>query len=155
MKREDRRAALEAIAYGDDSELRPSDRLRAIEMLEEASNAPACPICVELREVSDEQLNEWLKAFGFAHERHVADSLPMRPPERSGGAEPAPSPEPVPAPTEEPHEPEALADEPEEPVGKPEERPEPPPSNTRDPLPVNRGWPEHRPRRGRRSLLDP
>jgi hypothetical protein len=30
---DDRRAVLEAIAYGDDPDLRPADRLRALELL--------------------------------------------------------------------------------------------------------------------------
>lgn len=33
---DDRRAALEAIAYGDDSDVRPGDRLRALELLDDA-----------------------------------------------------------------------------------------------------------------------
>jgi hypothetical protein len=32
---DDRRAVLEAIAYGDDPDLRPADRLRALELLRE------------------------------------------------------------------------------------------------------------------------
>lgn len=43
--REDRRAALEAIAYGDDPELRPADRLKALELLEDEKPDPGCAQC--------------------------------------------------------------------------------------------------------------
>jgi hypothetical protein len=56
---DDRRAALEAIAYGDDSEVRPGDRLRALELLEGVPGEQR-PIAEYVQEVTGEALDNEL-----------------------------------------------------------------------------------------------
>ena len=52
------RTALEAIAFGDDAELRPGDRLRALELLEEAGDLESVPaFMAEVLDVPAEELD--------------------------------------------------------------------------------------------------
>jgi len=59
---DDRRAALEAIAYGDDSDVRPGDRLRALELLESVPGEQR-PIAEYVQGVSGEALDPELDAL--------------------------------------------------------------------------------------------
>lgn len=60
---EDRRAMLEALAYGEDPDLKPSDRLRALEQLHELDRASdaAVDLAHEVLSMSEEALDRELK----------------------------------------------------------------------------------------------
>lgn len=71
MRRDDRRSTLEAIAYGDDPELRPADRLKALEQLRELPDVESrdvCPSCQLAADTPDDVLDRRL-------DQHVADDV--------------------------------------------------------------------------------
>jgi hypothetical protein len=66
MASDDKRALLEAIAYGDDARVTPGDRLRALEQLD-ALGDPAPALRAELAAASDEEVDRLWDAH-LAHE---------------------------------------------------------------------------------------
>ncbi len=101
---EDRRATLEAIAYGTDSDLKPSDRLRALELLTEnpasyACTCAPCPLHPGARPQLDAEFNAHvLKA---AADLGFLDTLPDPVYELPAAPEPDSLPQPPPEPPEE------------------------------------------------------
>lgn len=68
MSAGERQAALEAIAYGPDADVRPSDRLRALELLAELPPADAALLALtrDLSRLSDAALDTELDAMTAA-----------------------------------------------------------------------------------------
>jgi hypothetical protein len=78
---DDRRAVLEAIAYGDDPELRPADRLRALELLREYRDDEDLDTIFrrEIAEMNEDTLLahlDSLLAFEFATEGFQTEKFP-------------------------------------------------------------------------------
>jgi hypothetical protein len=55
---DDRRAVLEAIAYGDDPSIKPAERLKALELLGPADDDGFCVWCRDIRSLSASELDE-------------------------------------------------------------------------------------------------
>ena len=66
MATDDRRATLEAIAYGHDPERRPADRLKALELLMLAGEDPTPPsVRAQLAAMTEAELDAELRSFGI------------------------------------------------------------------------------------------
>jgi hypothetical protein len=81
---DDRRAALEAIAYSHGKDVRPRDRIRALELLNEGESDidAAARELAQYTTMSDEELDQWLDTYtagilnAVLHDANVAARFP-------------------------------------------------------------------------------
>ena len=86
---DDRRAALEAIAYGGDARITPGDRLKALEQLGTFGGGATCPVCTAADEFVDADIDLDMLAAdvltALLEDRVILDVDPARLTEGSRG----------------------------------------------------------------------